>query len=50
MLAATAQNLTHRDAKLPLPKRYKDLDYAGPFLKSLKRFSDNRAEHPAAVG
>ncbi len=28
LFAATAQNLTHRDAKLPLVKRYKDLDYA----------------------
>jgi len=32
LFAATAQNLAHRDAKLPLLQRYKDLDYAGPLF------------------
>lgn len=39
LFAATAQDLTHRDAKMPLLKRYKDLDYAGPFGQGLQRFT-----------
>src|SRR5260370_12149736 len=48
--AAAAKNLTNRDAKLPLLKRYEDLDYACTFLQRLKRFPDHRAEHSAAIG
>lgn len=37
------------DAKLPLLKRYKDLDDAGSLLQRLKGFPDNRAEHAASI-
>src|SRR6266567_1716123 len=50
LFAATAQNLTHRDATPFLLKRYQDLNYAGPFLQGLKRFSDDRAKYAAAFG
>jgi hypothetical protein len=49
LFAATAQNLTYRDAKVPLLKRYKGLDYADPFGQRLHRFTGH-CTHSAAVG
>jgi len=49
VFAAAAQKSTHRDAKLLLLKRYKDLDYAGSFLQRLQPFPKDSAEHAASV-
>ncbi len=47
---ATAQNLAPRAAKLPLLKRYKDLDYAGAFLQGLKGLPNDCVDHASAYG